>query len=101
MNSVLGLTSMIPFFQVKDLKETLSLKEKIFQKDTQSDHRLKDILTESLALSQNRHLSFFKTLLWYITHRWSYMIGFLIGFLVFFFVPVNRLIEEFVGKLEL
>lgn len=93
--SVLGLTSMIPFFQVKDLKETLSLKEKIFQKDTKSDHRLKDILTESLTLSQNRHLSFFKTLLWYITHRWSYMIGFLIGFLVFFFIPVNRLTEEF------
>ncbi|MCR4698901.1 MAG: hypothetical protein K5762_06005 [Bacilli bacterium] len=92
--AVLGLTSMIPFFQVKDLKETLGMRDKVFQKEAKTDNKLKNILTDSIHESEQNFPSFIKTLLWYIAHRWSYMLGFFIGFLVFFFIPVGMLKTE-------
>ncbi len=93
--AVLGLASMIPFFQVKDLEETLGMREKVFHKEDKTDNKLKNILTDSIHESEQNLPSLLKIILWYVAHRWSYMIGFFIGFLVFFFIPVTTLKTDY------
>ncbi len=92
---ILGFTSGVPFFQMRDLKETMGIKELHFYKDEKGIEPLRRKLTRGIRNQHQIQGSFLSNILWIIKYRWTYLLGCIIGFVVFFFIPVHDLIKNY------
>ncbi len=88
-----GFASAVPFFQVKSLKETMSLREYPFRR-IEKKEKNKVLLTNGINDDPYK-ASLLKELGILFSLRFTYLLGAILGFALFFFIPFNSLLSSY------
>ncbi len=89
-----GFASGVPFFQVKNLKGALSMKEIPFEK-VRKDEQNKNALVRGIDDNNPYKMSLLGELVYLLCHRFTYLVGFIVGFALFFFIPAQNLVTQY------
>lgn len=88
-----GFASAVPFFQVKSLKETMSLREYPFRR-IEKKEKNKVLLTNGIDDDPYK-VSLLKELGILFSLRFTYLLGAILGFALFFFIPFGNLLSSY------